>query len=270
MRRQFTEEDRARFRIRIDDLPDKSTDKQLDDEPVQYSDPIIEKYCNAIITQGKKVLSLTEDARIEQYVFDSKAFFGKAMKVARAAEMLALRARYLPTVSGIPGTYRVVEEMLAEVFPAEIGFTEERWFSIRIPMLLPKKEKAKREYLNGLIYPVLQKYFVSDNFLVPRFGACVIIYRHVYAYDRPARMYRDHDNIEVNQITDALAMYVMRDDGPTLCSHYHCMARAPENRTEVYVIPKEDFVKWLSMEPGFPEEGVKLFDPPEYFVENHM
>ena len=270
MRKEISEEKRGKLRVTADGFSQPFTIEQQNEEPKQYSDPIIEKYCNAIITQGKKVLSLTEDARIEQYVHDSKAFFDKAMKVARAAEMLALRARYLPTVSGIPGTYRIVEEMLAEVFPAEIGFTEERWFSIRIPMLLPKKEKAKREYLNGLIYPVLHKYFVSDNFLVPRFGACVIIYRHVYSYDRPARMYRDHDNIEVNQITDALAMYVMRDDGPTLCSHYHCMARAPENRTEVYVIPKEDFVKWLSMEPEFPEEGVKLFDPPEYFVENHM
>lgn len=270
MRKEISEENRGKFRVTADETSQPSTIEQRNKEPRQYSNPHIEEQCNLIVKQSKKLLSLTEEARIEQYIFDSKDFFSKAMKVARAGEMLALYTRHLPTLFSYPEIFREVEEMLAEVVPAEIGFTEERWFSIRLPMLLPKKEKAKRDYLNGLIYPVFYKYFDAFRIRVPRFKNCVIIYRHVYAYDRPERMYRDHDNIEVNQITDAVAMFVMRDDGPTMCSHYHCMARAPESRTEVYVIPKEDFVKWLSMEPEFPEEGVELFDPPEYLVENHM
>lgn len=230
----------------------------------------VDDYCDSIIKRSNNLIRLAEAVKEDQYDLTSGDCFGKAMKTARAAEKLALAARQLPCVSGSTKASMATDIMLTEVVSAEIGYTEERWFSIRLPMLLPKKEKATREYLNGLIYPVLQNYFGCGVFQSPKFDKCVLIYRHVYAYDRPKRLYRDHDNIEVNQITDALAMYVMRDDGPSFCSHYHCMARAPESRTEVYVIPQKDFVKWLSMEPEFPEEGVKLFDPPEYSLGKHM
>ena len=230
----------------------------------------VDAYCDSIIQKSNNLIRLAEAVKEDQFDLDSGDCFGKAMKTARAAEKLAVAARQLPCVSGSAKATRATDMMLAEVIGAEIGYTEERWFSVRLPMLLPKKEKATREYLNGLIYPVLQNYFDCEGFLPLRFGECVIIYRHVYAYERPERLYRDHDNIEVNQITDALAMYVMQDDGPALCSHYHCMARAPEDRTEVYVVPKKDFVQWLFLEPRFPEEGVKLFDPPEYPVRKHM
>lgn len=221
----------------------------------------IDEYCDSIIQGSKRLILLAETYQEAQYKSDCADSFEKVMNTAMAAERLALEARRIPCAGREEKAYW--EEAAEEVVSAEIGFTEDLWFSIRLPMLLPKKEKATREYLNGLIYPVLRRYF-RKMLLTPKFDECVIIYRHVYAYKRPQRFYRDHDNIEVNQITDALAMFVMRDDGPALCSHYHCMAKAPESRTEVYVIPKKDFVKWLSMEPDFPEEGVKLIDPPQY------
>ena len=230
----------------------------------------VDDYCDSIIKRSNNLIRLAEKVREDQYDLKSGDCFGKAMKTARAAEKLAVEARQLPCVSGTAKASVATDMMIAEVIDAEIGYTEDGWFSIRLPMLLPKKEKATREYLNGLIYPVLYNYFRCGCFQSPKFYECVLIYRHVYAYDRPERLYRDHDNIEVNQITDALAMYVMRDDGPALCSHYHCMARAPKDRTEVYVIPKKDFVKWLSMEPEFPEEGVNLLDLPEYSVKKYM
>lgn len=230
----------------------------------------VDDYCDSIIKRSNNLIRLVEAVKEDQFDLDSGDCFGKAMKTARAAERLAIAARQLPCVSGTAKASAATEMMIAEAIDAEIGYTEEGWFSVRLPMLLPKKEKATREYLNGLIYPVLHNFFRSGCFRSPKFYECVLIYRHVYAYDRPERLYRDHDNIEVNQITDALAMYVMRDDGPALCSHYHCMARAPKDRTEVYVIPQKDFVKWLSMEPEFPEEGVNLLDLPENLVGKYM
>lgn len=230
----------------------------------------VDDYCDSIINRSNHLIRLAKAVKENQFDLTSNDCFSKAMKTASAAEKLAVAARQLPYLSGRVKASMAADMIVADVIDAEIGYTEERWFCIRLPMLLPKKEKATREYLNGLIYPVLQNYFGCGMFQSPKFDKCVLIYRHVYAYDRPERLYRDHDNIEVNQITDALAMYVMRDDGPSLCSHYHCMARALEDRTEVYVIPQKDFVKWLSMEPTFPEEGVKIFNPPEYSVGKHM
>lgn len=270
MRKEISEENRGKFKVTRGTDHQAVTTVQPYKEPEGYPDPDIVSYCERIIKQGQKVISLTEEAKNKKHFCEPKPFFDIAMKAEQAAEKLAVLLRWLPIMSHVPYAFDSVEGILAEALPAEIGFTEERWFSVRLPILLPKKEKATREYLNALLYSALRRYFDHTRINVPKFGECVIIYRHVYAYDRHYRMYRDHDNIEVNQVTDAVAMFVMRDDGPTLCSHYHCMGRAPENRTEVYVIPKKDFVKWLSMEPEFPEEGVKLFDPPEYLVENYM
>ena len=61
---------------------------------------------------------------------------------------------------------------------------------------------------------------------------------------------RDHDNIEVNMVSDIVAMYVLADDCPSVCSHYYCSAAGEEDRTTVYVVPKQDFPKWLQEENG--------------------
>ena len=38
-----------------------------------------------------------------------------------------------------------------------------------------------------------------------RISPCVLVYRHVYAKDRPDRALRDHDNIETNMASDCVA-----------------------------------------------------------------
>lgn len=92
-----------------------------------------------------------------------------------------------------------------------------------------------------------------------RYTDCVLIYRHVYAKTRPERKRRDHDNIEINMVSDIIALYVMEDDAPSFCRHYYCSAAAMEERTEVYVVPNEDFPLWLKIEKSMPEEGIPLY-----------
>lgn len=71
-------------------------------------------------------------------------------------------------------------------------------------------------------------------------------------------MNRDHDNIEVNIVADIVALYTLPDDKPDVCNHYYCSAAAEKERTEVYVVPKADFQKWLDVEKMMPDKGVKL------------
>lgn len=91
-----------------------------------------------------------------------------------------------------------------------------------------------------------------------RFDDCVIIYRHIYDREEPERRHRDHDNIETNFVTDIVALYVMTDDAPLRCRHYYCSAAGSTERTEVYVVPEQDFMRWYEAEKNFPDEGVKL------------
>ena len=70
---------------------------------------------------------------------------------------------------------------------------------------------------------------------------------------------RDHDNIELNMVTDIVALYVMEDDAPLCCRHYYCSAAGSTERTEVYVVPRTSFGDFLLLEDQMPDEGVKLY-----------
>ena len=68
------------------------------------------------------------------------------------------------------------------------------------------------------------------------------------------------DNIEINMVSDIIALYTMEDDGASLCCHYYCSAAGETERTEVYVVPEEAFIQWLKAENEMPEKGVMLYD----------
>lgn len=186
-----------------------------------------------------------------------KSYLG-AMKLEEIAEKLVLQARTLPAYTGAPLALSDVEKTICAAIPTEIGFTAEGWFSLRIPLLLPKKGSGSADYIRSFLYPAMRDFFTDKSPV--RYTDCILIYRHVYDRERPERKMRDHDNIEVNMVSDIVAMYVMPDDGPSVCSHYYCSAGAIEERTEVYVVPKSDFPIWLVTEKAMPDKGVNLYE----------
>ena len=96
---------------------------------------------------------------------------------------------------------------IKDCIPVEIGFTEERWFCLRIPALLPKKAGGSADYIRSFLYPAMRAFFEKRPPV--RYQDCVLIYRHVYDRARPERKMRDHDNIEINMVSDIVAMYVI-------------------------------------------------------------
>ena len=189
---------------------------------------------------------------------DRESYFQQALLIEECAEQLTLAARTLPSYIGHPDAEVQVEAILKQEIPVEIGYTKEGWFSVRIPMLLPKKSKGSTDYIRSFLYPAMRDFFVEKPPV--RYREAVLIYRHVYDRRRPERQMRDHDNIEINMVSDIVAMYVMPDDGPAVCAHYYCSAAAEQERTEVYVVPKGDFPTWLSGEAAMPDGGVKLYE----------
>lgn len=187
-----------------------------------------------------------------------KIAYELALKVANTSEKLTLLTRTLPAYTGSPTAKEDVELQIAESIPIDIGFTIEGWFCVRIPALLPKKTEGSASYIRSYLYPVMKHFF---SYVPPvRYGDCVLIFRHIYDKTRPERQYRDHDNIEVNMVADVVALYVMQDDAPLKCCHYYCSAAGEEERTEVYVVPKNEFPNWLVLEKTFPQKGVHLSD----------
>ena len=189
---------------------------------------------------------------------DRESYFQQALLIEECAEQLTLAARTLPSYIGHPDTEAQVEAILKQEIPVEIGYTREGWISVRFPMLLPKKSKGSTDYIRSFLYPAMRDFFVEKPPV--RYREAVLIYRHVYDRRRPERQMRDHDNIEINMVSDIVAMYVMPDDGPAVCAHYYCSAAAEQERTEVYVVPKGDFPTWLSGEAAMPDGGVELYE----------
>lgn len=155
------------------------------------------------------------------------------------SERLTLLTRALPGYTGNPLAKAHVEKAIREAVPVEVGYTEQGWFSLRLPLLLPKKEKGSTEFIRGFLYPAKGRFFQGKDLV--RYPDAVMILLHVYSRDRPERERRNHDDIEVNIVADIAAFYTLPDDNPGVCNHYYCSAATEKERTEVYVVPKADF-----------------------------
>ena len=176
--------------------------------------------------------------------------YNRALRLEELSEQAVLLIRVLPAYTGAAGATVQTDAIISDTIPVEVGFTAEGWFSVRIPALLPKKATGSADYIRSYLYPAMRKFFEGKPPV--RFRDCVLAYRHVYDRSRPERAMRDHDNIETNMVTDILALYVLPDDHPAVCSHYYCSAAGSEDRTEVYVIPKHDFPMWMVEEKTLP------------------
>lgn len=211
------------------------------------------------------LLRIRSNQAREQYGSgDLNRAYESALRLEETAEQLVLLSRALPVHTGNPGAIAATEAIMQSQIPVEIGFTAEGWFSVRLPMLLPKKEHGSAEYVRFFLESAMREYFREKKAV--RYGKSVLIYRHVYDKRRPERQWRDHDNIEINMISDIIALYVMTDDAPSVCSHYYCSASGEGERTETYVVPHDQFPLWLSVERTMPDRGITLYETPKNYM----
>lgn len=166
-----------------------------------------------------------------------------AFDAERQVEKLVNSYRMIPTFLGSPSAKMEVEMIISEEIPVEIGFTDEGWFSLRIPRLLPRKERGKGsyDYIRGYLYPAMQRFF--QNEYPVRFDDCVLIYRHIYNRHEPERQYRDHDNIELNFVTDTVALFMANGKLRAMRTDAH---RVFDQLYLKHYMPKKTAYAWLS------------------------
>lgn len=218
-------------------------------------------YMKTLSKVEAKIKRMKEQADSVRWFYDNgnlEESYKRALKLEEISEEMVLLTRVLPAYTGAANALAEVNEVISKTIPVEIGFTAEGWFSVRIPALLPKKASGSADYIRSYLYPAMRDFFEGKPPI--RFKDCVVAYRHVYDRSRPERAMRDHDNIETNMVTDIVAMYVLPDDSPAVCSHYYCSAAGCEDRTELYVIPKHDFPMWMVEEKTLPDKGVQLYE----------
>lgn len=183
-----------------------------------------------------------EDVRYHADRNDTEAAFDKAFDYAIASEKQTLAARVLPGFTGHPAARHRMTRNLLDSSPVRVGFTAEGWFCVVIPALLPKRGKGGNQYIHDTLYTAMSHFFVKQPPI--RFTQCAVAYRNIYCKNRPERFYRDHDNIERKAVTDVLNRFVLTDDGPTLIHDHSYTAAGDDDRTEVFIVPAQDFVRF--------------------------
>ena len=87
--------------------------------------------------------------------------FNMAFTFAAEAEKLTLLARSIPAYTGHPQAALLSEELMVETVPVDMGYTEQGWFLLRLPALLPKKESGSPSYLRDMLYPAMRRFFAG-------------------------------------------------------------------------------------------------------------
>lgn len=114
---------------------------------------------------------------------------------------------------------------------------------ITLPCLLPKrKRKENTEFITDPLYFTLSRY--SDGNPLKRYSHCVVCFSHIYC-DDSKRYIRDYDNLELKQILDVIAAFLMEDDSGLLIDAYNTTETGKTDCTEISVMEKRRFSDWI-------------------------
>lgn len=115
---------------------------------------------------------------------------------------------------------------------------------ITLPSLLSKrKRRQSSEFLLDTFNAAMEQYAKSNS--LPRYRHCVICFALVYCKDLPDRRVKDYDNLELKQLLDVAAAYLLEDDGGLLCDAYQTTELGENDCTRLSIMDSGIFPEWL-------------------------
>ena len=125
-----------------------------------------------------------------------------------------------------------------------VEIAQEGHLFLRLPVMLPKRgDEDRARYLAGVLRETIREKY-RDR-LPPKFGACVLVYEHIYDLSRNRR-FIDHDNIELKHCQDVLEAAFLTNDTSALCSAFQCSHKGETDSTRIWILTPEQFTRWLS------------------------
>lgn len=122
---------------------------------------------------------------------------------------------------------------------------EDEIMEITLPSLLPKrKQRQSTEFLLDPFHFALSQY--ARGHPMPQFQHCVVCFSHVYCQELPERRVRDYDNLELKQLLDVAASFIMVDDSGLLCDAYNTTELGETDCTRISIMAQERFPGWLA------------------------
>ena len=158
------------------------------------------------ITRLSNTLYAMDNTNIQRHSDNYEMLSAEA---ALRGEVIACRLRHLIYETT---TIRKAEYLTSAGVMQGISVIEKDGIlEITLPCLLPKKSKKHScEYLTDPIYYTLSKY--AQTHTLPKFRHCVVCFSHIYSRELSPNRVRDYDNLELKQLLDAIATFVMEDD----------------------------------------------------------
>lgn len=188
----------------------------------------------------------------ESLCFD-ETYEAKSVRMARRAEWIALRLRELVYVSTNVRKWDYLPRA-AEAMGIKIE-EREGIYEITLPGLMPKRKSRKgTAYLIEPLYAALEK-FVGEHRIVrhAHYTVCFVL-----VYDRALseRRVRDYDNLELKEVLDAAAAYLMVSDSGLLCDAYQTTELGEADCTQVFVMDTERYPEWYAGRKAAAREAI--------------
>ena len=163
--------------------------------------------------------------------------------LVRISENLTERIRVLPVFTGYNQAIEEVENVIIEESGLSVTYKDDI-VHLKIGSLLPRKEKETQRagYIRTAAIVASERFYRENKFDIIR-EPVVVVFKHNYSEEN--RAWRDHDNIEVNVIMDALALYFLSDDSAKTCDHFYFSEKGDIDSTDVFIIKKTKFERWL-------------------------
>lgn len=166
-----------------------------------------------------------------------------AVEAALRAEKIACRQRHLVYQSTNIKKQEYLESA-AVALDIAVG-VDEGVLYVEIPGLMPRRRQSQStEFLLDPLYYALAR-FMDKQPELPRYSECVVHFTHIYDSSLPSRRIRDYDNLELKQVLDIIAAFVMVDDGGLNCDVHSTNYLGEADRTMVAIIEKARFPLWL-------------------------
>lgn len=170
------------------------------------------------------------------------------------SQRFAISTRNILLHIGVKDDIRKLNEDLDQAFKIRINVDKNGWVKVILPPLLSRKNDAS-EFIRIPLQQALGDYFGEYSARTGnlfRINNAIVIFIFYYSREIPPDRCRDIDNIgnfEIKGIIDDIATAILQNDGPFQLFHFYMGARAQDSFTEVYVIPQEDFPKWIDTRP---------------------
>ncbi len=212
---------------------------------------IAQEQIEHLLVDARKTESQLSEALLAAVEKRTDDFVALASDAALRSEVFASRMRHLLyscTDTKKPEYLIKAAEMQGMAVREYAGI-----FEIELPCLFPKRKKQGSSYLTDPLYFLLDRY--TSTHRIRRLENAVICYIHTYDRHRSSQKIRDYDNLELKQVQDVIAAFMLVDDSGICCDTYHTTEVGDKENTRVstrvLVMPKSHFSVWLG------ENGVR-------------